>query len=243
MSLEGFRHSMASMIDTAGDNAPPPLEPQRTEPASATFRGAQEPRVASLSAALRRARLDNANRSEAVSDIRGGEIVRLEVLRDAIEPVLEQLPDDCDLFDVAISPAERPRLFVDQLGFVEIGRDRRVYRFLQDTRHGRIQVCESDKAEVMVEAVTAYIAHRLIEREKALASDFASGTSAAQVARTAAKTAEAKPSSPRPEGPSPEGEGRAMQAYLYLWEVIGAVLAFGLLTMLGRWFLLHGGGD
>jgi hypothetical protein len=229
------------MNDTAGDNTPPPLEPRRTEPASGTSTDAQEPRVASLSAALRRARLDNANRSEALSDLRGGEIVRLEVLRDAIEPVLEQLPEECDLFDVAISPAERPRLFIDQLGFVEIGRDRRVYRFLQDTRHGRIQVCESDKAEVMVEAVTAYIAHRLIEREKALASDFAIGASAAKAARAAAKGAEAAPPLSRPEGRSPESDGRAMQAYLYLWEVFGAVLAFGLLTMLARWFFLQDG--
>jgi hypothetical protein len=237
---------MASMNNIAGENGPSPAEPKRGEPSVASQSAApatREPRVASLTTALRRARLNNAGRAEALSEIRGAEIVRLELLRDAIEPVLEQLPEGCDLFDVAISPSERPRLFIDQLGFIEIGRDRRDYRFLQDTRHGRIQVCESEKPEVMVEAVTAYIAHRLIEREKALASDFASGATAATAARRAAKTAEAKPSSPRPESPSPAGRGRAMQAYLYLWEVIGAVLAFGLLTMLGRWFFLHGGGD
>jgi len=240
---------MASMNDTAGDNAPPPAEPKRTDAPNATAGGGPgpEPRVASLSAALRRARLDNANRSEALSDLRGGEIVRLEVLRDAIEPVLTQLPDDCDLFDVAIAPSERPRLFIDQLGFIEIGRERRVYRFLQDTRHGRIQVCESEKPAAMVEAVTAYIAHRLIEREKALTSDFASGATAGEAARAAAKAAEAAPPPQRPkgqapEGQAPEGRGRAVDVYLYFWEVVGAILAFGLLAMLGRWLFLHGGG-
>jgi hypothetical protein len=232
---------MASMNDTAGDNASPPAEPKRADAPNGTPGGgpATEPRVASLSAALRRARLDNANRAEALSDIRGGEIVRLEVLRDAIEPVLEQLPDDCDLFDVAIAPSEWPRLFIDQLGFIEIGRERRAYRFLQDTRHGRIQVCESEKPEVMVEAVTAYIAHRLIEREKALASDFAGGATAADAARTAANAADAGPPARRLTAQASEGRGRAMQAYLYFWEVVGAILAFGLLTMLGRWLLLH----
>ncbi len=234
---------MASINDTAGDNAPPPLEPKRAELASTTSteEAAREPRVANLSAALRRARLDNAHRSEALSDIRGGEIVRLEVLRDAIEPVLEQLPEDCDLFDVAISPSERPRLFIDQLGFVEVGRERRIYRFLQDTRHGRILVCESDKVQVMVEAVTAYIAHRLIEREKALASDFASGASAAKAARAAANGAEAAAPSHGEARPSQDA-GPVLRAYLHLWEVIGAVLAFGLLTVLGRWLFLQGGG-
>jgi hypothetical protein len=235
---------MASMNDTAGDNAPPPAEPKRTDAPNTTSGAAPapEPRVADLSAALRRARLDNANRAEAFSELRGGELVRLELLRDAIEPVLTQLPDDCDLFDVAISPSERPRLFIDPLGFIEIGRERRVYRFLQDTRHGRIQVCESEKPEVMVEAVTAYIAHRLIEREKALASDFASGATAAEAARGAAKAANPAPPSPRAEGRAPESGGRIMDAYLYFWEVVGAILAFGLLTMLGRWLFVHGAG-
>jgi len=41
--------------------------------------------------------------------------------------------------------------------------------------HGRITICESDKPETLVEAITAYIAHRLIEREQALAVDYASG--------------------------------------------------------------------
>jgi hypothetical protein len=234
---------MASMSDTAGDNAPPPAEPKRTEAPNGPSEAGAAPvaHVASLSAALRRARLDNASRSEALFETRGGEILRLEILRDAIQPVLAQLPKDCDLFDVAIHPSERPRLFIDQLGFIELGRDRRLYRFLQDTRHGRIQVCESEKAEAMVEAVTAYIAHRLIEREKALASDFASNAAAAEAARAAARAAEVEPPSPHPESRPTSAGGRAIEAYLYFWEVVGAVLAFGLLAMLGRWLLLQGG--
>ena len=231
---------MASMNNIAGENGPSPAEPKRGEPSVAPPAAAPtagEPRVASLATALRRARLHNASRAEAISDIRGAEIVRLELLRDAIEPVLEQLPDGCDLFDVAISPGERPRLFIDQLGFIEIGRDGRGYRFLQDTRHGRIQICESEKSEAIVEAVTAYIAHRLIERDKALAFDFASGATAAEAARAAATSAvQAAPPSPRAESQAPESGGRAMQSYLFLWEAIGATVAFGLLTALGLWF-------
>ena len=228
---------MASMNNIAGENGASPAEPKRGEPSVASPAAAPEPRVASLATALRRARLHNASRAEALSDIRGAEIVRLELLRDAIEPVLEQLPEGCDLFDVAISPSERPRLFIDQLGFIEIGREERGYRFLQDTRHGRIQICESEKSEAIVEAVTAYIAHRLIEREKALAFDFASGATATEAARAAVTNAvEAAPPSPRGESLAPEGAGRAIQGYLFVWEAIGAIVVFGLLTALGLWF-------
>ena len=240
MSPQGSRLTMASMNNIAGENGPSPAEPKRGEPSVASPTAAPttgEPRVASLATALRRARLHNASRAEALSDIRGAEIVRLELLRDAIEPVLEQLPEGCDLFDVAISPSERPRLFIDQLGFIEIGRDGRGYRFLQDTRHGRIQICESEKSEAIVEAVTAYIAHRLIEREKALAFDFASGATAAEAARAAVTNAvEAAPPSPRGESLAPESAGRAIQGYLFVWEAIGAIVVFGLLTALGLWF-------
>ena len=67
---------------------------------------------------------------------------------------------------------EALRLFVDVLGFVEMGRDKRTYCFFQDTRYGRRLMAESDRLPVIVEAVTDYVARRLVEREKALASDL-----------------------------------------------------------------------
>ncbi|HEY8124130.1 MAG TPA: hypothetical protein VIF88_01730, partial [Methylocystis sp.] len=109
-------------------------------------------RVASLADALRRARLENAERSAAISDLRAAEIARLEMLGEALSPVLAQVPRNCDIFDVGVAPAERPRLFIDQIGFVEMDRDRRTYRFLQDARHGRVTLRESDSIDDLVEA-------------------------------------------------------------------------------------------
>ena len=57
------------------------------------------------------------------------------------------------------------------IGFVEMARDARSYILQQDTRHGRIRVAESESLETMVDAVTDYVARRLLERDKALASD------------------------------------------------------------------------
>jgi hypothetical protein len=49
-----------------------------------------------------------------------------------------------------------------------MGRDKRIYRFVQDTRFGRIVIAESHDVAAMVDAVTDYVARRLIEREHAL---------------------------------------------------------------------------
>lgn len=124
-----------------------------------------------LKAAIRRARIEDADRSEIVAELHGAEIARLEMLEAAIEPVLAQVPEDVDLFDVGLAPGERPRLFIDMIGFVEMGRDRRQYRFVQNMRHGRVVIAETESVEVMTEAIAAYIARRLVEREKALAAD------------------------------------------------------------------------
>jgi hypothetical protein len=48
-----------------------------------------------------------------------------------------------------------------------MGRDKRIYRFLQDTRYGRKVLAESVNIPEIVEAVTAYIALRLVKRERA----------------------------------------------------------------------------
>jgi uncharacterized protein with von Willebrand factor type A (vWA) domain len=201
-------------------------------PSEAGAGGSLDARVSSLAAALRRARIDNAEHSGALADLRGAEIARLEILRDALEPVLVQIPADCDIFDVAVSPGERPRLFIDQIGFIEMARDRRTYRFLQDTRHGRITIGESDDIEHVVEAITTYIAHRLIEREKALAVDYASGGAAAA---RAAQAATARPAPARRGFAMDEWSNKLFNAFLFLCEFLGSTVFFGLLALLGLW--------
>ena len=121
--------------------------------------------------ALRRARVEAAERTDVVTDLREAEIARLEMLKDELEPIFAQAPPEVDLFDVGVVPGERPRLFVDMVSFVEMGRDRRVYRFMRDGRHGRSCLVESETMEPIVDAVTTYVARRLVERERLLADD------------------------------------------------------------------------
>ncbi|MBL8587384.1 MAG: hypothetical protein JNK46_02545, partial [Methylobacteriaceae bacterium] len=121
--------------------------------------------VPNLAEAMRRARLESAEQGQVAADLRNGEIARLDMLREALRPVLAQVPDEVDLFDVGVTAGQRPRLFIDMIGFVEMARDRRTYRFLQDTRHGRLTIAESERIDVMTQAAADYVARRLIERE------------------------------------------------------------------------------
>jgi hypothetical protein len=129
--------------------------------------------VTDLRDAVRRARLQDAERGASLAELRAAEVVRLEILRDALAPLFAEIPDDADLFDHGLVPGERPRLFVDILAFVEMGQDKRHYRFVQDSRWGQRVILETDDIQAMLRAVTDYVALRLVERRKALASDGA----------------------------------------------------------------------
>lgn len=122
----------------------------------------------SLKEAMRAIRIDEAERTGVVVALREADLVRLEILHDRLKPVFADVPDDTDLFDVGVTPGTTPRLWIDMIAFVEIGRDKRSYRFLQDTRHGRRIMIESDDIATVADCVTAYVARRLIERERLL---------------------------------------------------------------------------
>ena len=118
--------------------------------------------------ALRQARIEAADRTGVVVDLRDAEVARLEILNEALDPLFEQIPGQVDLFDRGISQGENPRLWIDIVAHVAMGRDKRIYRFVQDTRFGRIVIAESHDVAAIVQAVTDYVARRIVEREHAL---------------------------------------------------------------------------
>jgi hypothetical protein len=126
-----------------------------------------------LKDALRKARIDAAERTGVVVDLHDAEVARLELLNEALDPLFSEIPTEIDLFDRGISRGETPRLWIDAITHVSMGRDKRIYRFLQDTRYGRKVLAESVNIPDVAEAVTKYIAQRLIEREGALAETSA----------------------------------------------------------------------
>ncbi len=125
-------------------------------------------RPTQLRDALRKARIEAADRTAVVVDLRDAETARLEILNDALDTLFSEIPDNVDLFDRGISRGDTPRLWIDAVAHVLMGRDKRIYRFVQDTRFGRLILAESHDVQPIVTAVTDYVARRMIEREHAL---------------------------------------------------------------------------
>jgi hypothetical protein len=163
-----------------------------------------EPRPVRLRDALRRARIEAADRTGVVVDLRDAEVARLEILNEALDPLFAQVPDQVDLFDRGISQGDTPRLWIDVVAHVVMGRDKRVYRFVQDTRFGRIVIAESHDAAVIVDAATDYVARRMIEREHAMVA------------------------TPAPEPAAVEWPRRSRFWTFALGFVVGAIALFGL---------------
>src|SRR4029450_1279829 len=92
-----------------------------------------------LKDALRKARVDQAERSGVVVDLHDAEVALRQALHEALDPIPHG----------------------------GMGRDKRVYRLLQETRYGRKVLAESVNVPEIVHAVTKYLAQRVIEREVA----------------------------------------------------------------------------
>jgi hypothetical protein len=201
----------------------------------------------SLQQAVHRARVESAEQSEAVDDLRQAEIVRLELLLEAMRPILDQTPEGVELFDAGVVHGERPRMFLDMISFVDLGHDRRTYRFFQDTRHGRVLIAESVNLDRIVAAMTNYIARRLVEREQALASDWRSRSSSgaaiktgvrakklAEDASAAKKGAAAASSSDKSEASARGFWVRAADIFSFLLMTLGSFALVGMIC-LGAW--------
>ncbi|MGD9925924.1 MAG: hypothetical protein AB7V13_31390 [Pseudorhodoplanes sp.] len=126
--------------------------------------------ISPLKEALRQARIESAERTGIVVDMRDAEAARLDMLNEALDPVFAEVPANVDIFDRGVSRGDPPRLWIDVTAYVVMGRDKRSYRFVQDTRYGRKVLSESAEIRETARAITRYVAARLIERERALAA-------------------------------------------------------------------------
>jgi hypothetical protein len=124
-----------------------------------------------LTQAMHQARVEAAERTSVVVDLRDAEVARLELLNEALDPLFAEIPPEAELFDRGVSRGDTPRLWIDSVAHVAMGRDKRAYRFLHDTRVGRRVLAESHDIPDIVQAVTSYVARRLVERQRALDED------------------------------------------------------------------------
>lgn len=124
-----------------------------------------------LAAAIREVKTNNADRTDVVVDLREAQQTRLEILAQDLEQVFADIPSDDERFDLNVTGGLQPRLWIDAVSHVTMGRDKRTYRFLKDTRNGRIVLAETPDIKKAANAVTLYVAERMVEREAVLAGD------------------------------------------------------------------------
>ena len=128
--------------------------------------------VRSLRDAIRKVRTAETERSDVVVELRDAERARLELLADELRSVFAEVPADDEQFIFTVAAGTPPRLWIDMTSFVVMGRDRRTYRFLKDTRLGRTVILETAKLDDMADTITHYVAERIIERERAMEGDW-----------------------------------------------------------------------
>ena len=119
-----------------------------------------------LSDAIRDVKNAFADRDDVVVDMREAHRMRLDLLAAELAPVFADVPADMDNFDFAVSSGLQPRLWIDAVSHVAMGRDRRTYRFLRDTRIGRVVLAESTDMKPVADQVTRYVAERVVERQR-----------------------------------------------------------------------------
>ena len=121
---------------------------------------------------VREVKIAAADRTDVVVDIRDADRARLELLAQEVRPLLDDIDASDDRFDFGISSGLQPRLWIDSVAHVQMGHDRRVFRFVRDTRLGRVVISDTSDMAQTADAVGRYIAERIIERERILAGDF-----------------------------------------------------------------------
>ena len=129
-------------------------------------------KVRSLRDAIRKVKFAEVERTDVVVELRESERARLELLAEELQDVFKEVPEDDDQFSFQIVPGNLPRLWIDITSHVAMGRDKRTYRFVKDTRLGRTVILETPELDDMADCITEYIAERVLERERAVEGDW-----------------------------------------------------------------------
>lgn len=192
-------------------------------------------RVRSLREAVHKARVADADRNDALEERRQSEIVRLELVTQELESLFAEAAGKSDQFVFEISKGATPRLWIDATSHVAMANDIRSYRFVKDTRLGRIVLAETDDVGVVSDRITSYVAERIVDQERSIEADWQiwrlNEQAQKEAAEAAAKTeADAQP---EPEAkPAPRRRGSSIWGFL-IGLLAGAIALGGYLQYSG----------
>ncbi len=133
-----------------------------------------ETKVLDLSKSMERMKSRHADRDDVVVELNQSQLSRLELLARDLQPVFEQLPDDNDQFEFALTKGETPRLWIDMSTYVRMGAMPHQYELIKDTRMGRTILAASTNKERIGQVVTNYMADKILERERLIEGEWIS---------------------------------------------------------------------
>jgi hypothetical protein len=120
----------------------------------------------SLREAIRKARLDEAERLNLTADTRDGEIARLDLLKAELEAVFAELPAHDDRFNLALVPSRPARLWIDLFTYAAIDDGSGAYVFVRNSENGRRTLFSSVNVGEIADRITRYMAHEIVRRER-----------------------------------------------------------------------------
>lgn len=121
---------------------------------------------------VRNARMSSAEKQDVVVDMKEADKARLELLAEKLEPIVKDIDSADERFEFVISSGTQPRFWIDPVAQVHMGRDRRTFRFIRDSQFGRVVIAETADIDTIYDHITAYVADRIVEREKILEGDL-----------------------------------------------------------------------
>ena len=120
----------------------------------------------SLREAIRKARLEEAERLDLSADHRDGEIARLELLKAELEAVFSELPPHDDRFNLVLVPSRPARLWIDLFTYAAIDDSSGAYVFVRNGENGRRTLFSSGNVVDVADRITRYMAHEIVRRER-----------------------------------------------------------------------------
>lgn len=120
----------------------------------------------SLREAIRRARLDEAERLDEAADHRDGEFARLELLKSELEAVFADIPTNDDRFNLALVPTRPARLWIDLFTYVTVDEGTNVYLFMRNSEDGRRTLFRTTNVAEMADRIADYVARQIVQRER-----------------------------------------------------------------------------
>jgi hypothetical protein len=120
----------------------------------------------SLREAIRKARVDEAERLEHSADRRDGEIARLELLKAELEAVFSEIPGHDDRFNLVLVPSRPARLWIDLFTYAAVDDLSGAYLFIRNSEIGRRTLFSATNVSDITDRITRYMAQEIVRRER-----------------------------------------------------------------------------